>query len=377
MIKSYKIRIFPTKDQEQLIYKHIGCCRFIWNYMLDLQNTRYKNKEKYLSAFDMIKLLTPLKKQKEYEWLNEVSNKSLCNICRDLDKAFQNLFKKISKHPKFKSKKASRLAYPLRCDGVYFKSSNTLYIEKLGKVKCKTDFNFPLGRDIKITNPRLINQNGKWLVCFGMESENQASTLTDKPMGIDLGVKELMVVAYGDEEIIFHNINKSKKMRLLEKRKKRTERTISRKYRTNNSYEKTNNIIKEENKLRKLCAKQTNIRNNYIHQCTHTLVSLLPSRVVMEDLNVSGMMKNKHLSKTIMEAKFYEIIRQMQYKCEWLGIPFLQVDRFYPSSKTCSRCGTVKHNLKLKDRIFTCESCGLTIDRDYNASLNLQRYTIQ
>ena len=377
MIKSYKIRIFPTKDQEQLIYKHIGCCRFIWNYMLDLQNTRYKNKEKYLSAFDMIKLLTPLKKQKEYEWLNEVSNASLCDICRDLDKAFQNLFKKISKHPKFKSKKASRLAYPLRYNGVYFKSSNTLHIEKLGKVKCKTDFNFPLGRDIKITNPRLINQNGKWLVCFGMESENQASTLTDKPMGIDLGVKELMVVAYGEEKIIFHNINKSKKMRLLEKRKKHTERNISRKYRTNNSYEKTNNIIKEENKLRKLCAKQTNIRNNYIHQCTHTLVSLLPSRVVMEDLNVSGMMKNKHLSKTIMEAKFYEIIRQMQYKCEWLGIPFLQVDRFYPSSKTCSRCGTVKHNLKLKDRIFTCESCGLTIDRDYNASLNLQRYKIQ
>lgn len=377
MIKSYKIRIFPTKDQEQLIYKHIGCCRFIWNYMLDLQNTRYKNKEKYLSAFDMIKLLSPLKKQKEYEWLNEVSNISLCNICRDLDKAFQNLFKKIKKHPKFKSKKTSRLAYPLRYDGTYFKSSNTLQIEKLGKVKCKTDVNFPLGKDIKITNPRLINQNGKWLVCFGMESENQASTLTDKPMGIDLGVKELMVVAYGDEEIIFHNINKSKKMRLLEKRKKHTERSISRKYRTNNSYEKTNNIIKEENKLRKLYAKQTNIRNNYIHQCTHTLVSLLPSRVVMENLNVNGMMKNKHLSKTIMEAKFYEIIRQMQYKCEWLGIPFLQVDRFYPSSKTCSRCGTVKHNLKLKDRIFTCESCGLTIDRDYNASLNLQRYKIQ
>ena len=210
-----------------------------------------------------------------------------------------------------------------------------------------------------------------------MESESQASTLTDKPMGIDLGVKELMVVAYGDEEIIFHNINKSKKMRLLEKRRKHTERSISRKYRTNNSYEKTNNIIKEENKLRKLYAKQTNIRNNYIHQSTHKLVSLLPSKVVMEDLNVSGMMKNKHLSKAIMDAKFYEIIRQMQYKCEWLGIPFLQVNKFYPSSKTCSCCGTVKHNLKLKDRIFTCESCGLTIDRDYNAALNLQRYKIQ
>ena len=305
MIKSYKVRIFPTKDQEQLIYKHIGCCRFIWNYMLDLQNTRYKNKEKYLSAFDMIKLLTPLKKQEEYKWLNEVSNISLCNICRDLDKAFQNLFKKINKYPQFKSKKKSRLAYPLRYDRTYFTSSHTLQIEKLGKVKCKTDFNFPIGRDIKITNSRLINQNGKWLVCFGMESENQASTLTDKPMGIDLGIKELMVVAYGDEEIIFHNINKSKKMRLLEKRRKHTERSIARKYRTNNSYEKTNNIIKEENKLRKLYAKQTNIRNNYIHQSTHKLVSLLPSKVVMEDLNVSGMMKNKHLSKAIIEAKFY------------------------------------------------------------------------
>jgi putative transposase len=377
MIKSYKVRIFPTKDQEQLIYKHIGCCRFIWNYMLDLQQTRYKNKEQHLSAFDMMKLFTPLKKQEEYKWLNEVSNMSLCNICRDLDKAFQNLFKKIKKHPKFKSRKTSKLAYPLRCDRTYFKSSNTLQIEKLGKVKCKTDFNFPIGKDIKITDPRLINQNGKWLVCFGMESENQASTLTDKPMGIDLGIKELMVVAYGDEEIIFHNINKSKKMRLLEKRRKHTERSIARKYRTNNSYEKTNNIIKEENKLRKLYAKQTNIRNNYIHQLTHKLVSLLPSKVVMEDLNVSGMMKNKHLSKAIMDAKFYEIIRQMQYKCEWLGIPFLQVNKFYPSSKTCSYCGTVKHNLKLKDRIFTCESCGLTIDRDYNAALNLQRYKIQ
>ena len=377
MIKSYKVRIFPTKDQEQLIYKHIGCCRFIWNYMLDLQQTRYKNKEKYLSAFDMMKLLAPLKKQEEYKWLNEVSRMSLSSICIDLDKAFKSLFKKIKKYPKFKSKKKSKLAYPLRCDGTYFKSSNTLQIEKLGKVKCKTDFNFPLGKGIKITDPRLINQNGKWLVCFGMESENQANTLTNKPMGIDLGIKELMVVAYGDEEIIFHNINKSKKMRSLEKRRKHTERSISRKYRTNNSYEKTNNIIKEENKLRKLYAKQTNIRNNYIHQSTHKLVSLLPSKIVMEDLNVSGMMKNKHLSKAIMDAKFYEIIRQMQYKCEWLGIPFLQVNRFYPSSKTCSCCGTVKHNLKLKDRIFTCESCGLTIDRDYNAALNLQRYKIQ
>ncbi len=188
-----------------------------------------------------------------------------------------------------------------------------------------------------------------------------------------------MVVAYGNESIIFHNINKSKKVRELKKRIRNLQRVISRKYEVNRvgkKYIKTNNIIKLENKLRRLYARLNGIRHNYIHQCTHELISLLPCRVVMEDLNIMGMMKNKYLSKAIQEQCFYEIIRQMKYKCEWNGIPFIQVDRFYPSSKTCSCCGSINKKLTLADRTFICPDCGFTIDRDYQAALNLMRYEV-
>ena len=196
-------------------------------------------------------------------------------------------------------------------------------------------------------------------------------------MGVDLGVKDLAVVEFNNEKIVFHNINKSKKVRILKKRIQHTQRTISRKYECNrkgSKYFKTNNILKEETKLRKLHYRLANIRNNYIHQTTHSLVKLLPKRVVMEDLNVTGMMSNRHLSKAIQEQGFNEFIRQMRYKCEWNNIEFVQVDRFYPSSKTCSNCGCIKSNLKLKDRTYVCEDCGFTIDRDYNAAINLSRY---
>ena len=210
-----------------------------------------------------------------------------------------------------------------------------------------------------------------------MECENQTLKLTDKSMGIDLGVKDLAVAEFNGHALIFHNINKSKRMRLLKRRLTRLQRSISRKYEQNkmgNKYVKTNNIVREETKLRKLYARISNIRSNYIHQTTHSLVSLLPYRIVMEDLNVSGMMKNKHLNKAIAEQCFHEFIRQMQYKCEWNGIEFVQVDRFYPSSKTCSECGTINQSLKLSDRVYVCDACGLTIDRDYNAAVNLSRY---
>ena len=173
------------------------------------------------------------------------------------------------------------------------------------------------------------------------------------------------------------NINKSKKVRELKKRIKHTQRNISRKYEANrvgNIYYKTNNILKEEYKLKKLYAKLANIRENYIHQSTHKLIALRPARIVMEDLNVQGMMKNRHLAKAIAEQCFYEIKRQMRYKSDWNGIDFVEADRFYPSSKTCSCCGCVKKNLTLKDRVFVCEECGYEIDRDYNAAINLSRY---
>lgn len=377
MIKGFKIRLYPTKEQEAKMWQHIGACRFVWNYMLALQTERYENGEKYLSRFDMIKLLTPLKQQEEYGWLCGVSAASLQAVCSDLNEAYQRCFNHTANKPKFKSRKRSKAAYPIGrgCDRLWF-SESLASVEKIGKVKYRSDKSFPLGKGQKFTNPRVSYANGKWILSFGMECENQATVLSDEKMGIDLGIKELAVVAFGNEQFVFHNINKSKRVRSIKRRIKLLQRAISRKYEANKQgrkFVKTNNIERDEAKLRRLQARLANIRNNYIHQTTHKLVSLLPSRVTMEDLNVTGMMRNKHLSKAIQEQCLSEFIRQMKYKCEFSGIPFVQVSRFYPSSKMCSCCGRIKKDLKLSDRVYVCE-CGNNIDRDYNAAINLMRY---
>lgn len=376
MIKSFKIRIYPTKAQEDLIWKHIGSCRYIWNWMLAKQQELYAVGEKHLSAFGMMKLLTPLKSDGDHEWLYDVSNASLKIVCRDLQQAYDKFFKKVSGYPKFKSRKRIKPSYPVR-QNIWF-SGNIVTIERLGKVKFKTDFTFPDGTGHKFSNPRITNRNGKWILSFGMECENQTPHLTDISMGIDLGIKDL-AIAECNGQIVFHNINKSKKMKELCKKQKHLQRSIARKYEANKQgkkYIKTKNIERLENKLRKLYCRISNIRQNYIHQCTHALVSLLPSRVVMEDLNITGMMKNRHLARAIQEQCLYEFIRQMRYKCEWNSIEFIQADRFYPSSKTCSCCGNIKRDLKLSDKIYKCDICGLKIDRDYNAAINLSKYTI-
>lgn len=375
MIKGYKIRIYPNKEQKILIEKHIGACRFIWNYMLNLQNENYKAGNKYISRFDMIRSLTPLKKQKEYQWLNEVSMSSLQNICTDLDKDFKGFFKKEHKYPNFKSKKKSKKVYPVCIDRFYFKDGKHIQVQKLGVVKCKTDFKIPIGK-YKFYDVRLSKELNKYFISFGLECENQVRQLNDYSMGIDLGVKDLAVVSYGDNSLVFHNINKSSKIKKLNRELKHLQRSISRKYEANkqgNKHIKTNNIMKAEEKLRKINKKISDIRNNYIHQTTHKLIELLPKRVVMEKLNISGMMKNKHLAKAIGEQNFYKFIEYMKYKCEWNGIEFMQVDRFYPSSKKCSCCGNIKKDLKLSDRVYVCK-CGLTIDRDLNAAINLKNY---
>lgn len=344
--------------------------------MLAKQKELYDAGEKHLSGFNMIKLLTPLKKDGAHDWLYGVSNTSLQISCQDLDAAYKRFFKKTSGFPKFKSRKRAKNAFPIR-ETLYFKDGKAV-IEKIGKVKYKTDFDLPEGRgEGKFANGRISYANGKWILSFAMECENQAYALTDKSVGIDLGIKELAVVAHGDEKLVFHNINKSKKVRELKKRIVHKQRSVSRKYEANRigkKYVKTNNIMREEEQLRMMHARLSNIRSNYTHQVTHKIVSLLPQRVVMEDLNVSGMMKNKHLSKAIQEQGFYEFIRQMQYKCDWRGIEFVQAGRFYPSSKTCSCCGCVKPDLKLSDRTFRCAECGYEEDRDYNAAINLMRY---
>lgn len=377
MIKSFKVRLYPTKEQEQLMWKHIGACRYIYNYMLEKQRELYSAGEKHLSHFDMMKLLTPLKNDDEHSWLNEVSCKSLQRTCGDLNEAYQNFFNKRSGYPKFKSRKKGKCKFPIDSAKLWFDKSGFVHIIKIGKVKFDTDFNFPIGTGQNFINPRISNINGKWILIFGLERENQMLKLNGYNMGIDLGIKDSAIVAYSDKKLVFPNINKSKKIRMYEKQIKHTQRSISRKYEANkqgNKYVKTKNIEKEEEKLRKLYARISNIRNNYIHQSTHEIVSLLPKKIIMEDLNVAGMMRNRHLSKAIKDQCLHEWIRQIKYKSEWMGIEFIQVDRFFPSSKTCHSCGCINHNLKLKDRTFVCPDCGYTEDRDYNAALNLMSY---
>lgn len=379
MIKSFKIRIYPTKEQEQKMWQHIGASRYIWNYMLDLQQQLYKRGEKHLSSFGMIYHIKPLRNDEGHSWLRDVSFATLHLTCSDLGEAYSRFFSGRCNYPKYKSRKRAKPAFPVRTENFYIKDSQVLVIEKIGKVRYKTDFDLPFGRLVKFSNVRVSNVNGKWMISFGLWCESQALSLTDICMGIDLGVKDLATVEYNGEHLVFHNINKSKRMHTLQNQLRHTQRGISRKYEQNRhgcSYVKTKNIIREEEKLRKIHARIANIRHNYIHQTTHELIELLPCRVVMENLNVSGMMKNKHLSKAIGEQCFAEFIRQMRYKCEWNGIEFIQVDRFYPSSKTCSGCGCVKSDLKLRDRIYVCGDCGLVIDRDYNAAVNLSRYIV-
>ena len=343
--------------------------------MLAEQIRRRENGEKHLSRFDMIKLLTPLKKQEEYKFLNEISNTTLQIICSDLNQAYQNFFKKIMKSPKFKSKRKSKTSFPVCSDRFYF-TEDYIQIQKLGHVKYKSSEPIPLGkRAVKFVNPRISLVNGKWILSFGMKCENQTVHTEHKGrIGIDLGIKELAVVSVDGKQINFHNINKSKRVRTLKRKLKHLQRKVSRKYRTNGNYEKTNAILKTEAQIKEIYYHLSNIRLNYIHQTTHKLTELYPEVITMEDLNVSDMMKSRHLARAIAEQNFYEFRRQMKYKCEAKGIKLQFADRFYPSSKTCSCCGHIKTDLKLKDRTYICSECGLQIDRDFNAALNLERY---
>lgn len=371
MIKAVKIRLLPTKEQEILMFKSIGCSRFAYNWALNRCNELYKLDEKY-SMSNVRKEFTQLKKQDEFKWLNEVSSKTMVESMRNLDKAFKSFFKNKSQHPKFKSKRNSKQSFYVRHDSLYFKG-NVCNIEKIGKVKFKTNYNIP---NCKYINPYCSYDGKYWYLSFGFEhNENQIVLNKDLSIGIDLGVKYLAVVNTLDEPI--KNINKTNRVKKLKKRFKRLQRQCSRKYELNkcdNKFIKTNNIIKLEKQIKLLDRKLSNIRKNHIHQTTNTIINLHPYRIVMENLNISGMMKNKHLSKAIQEQCLYEFIRQMKYKSEFNGIEFVQADRFFPSSKKCSCCGEIKSNIKLKDRVYKCEHCGFEIDRDKNASINLSNY---
>lgn len=290
---------------------------------------------------------------------------------KDACNAYKRFFNGLSDKPKFKRKGKSKKSFYNDNVKLKVKDNKLVNIEKIGWVR--TNEQLPIG--VKYSNPRISYDNKYWYISVGIEQEVVKEELTDISLGIDLGLKELAVCSDG---MIYKNINKSYVVKKIEKKLKRLQRQVSRKYEKNKKgkeYVKTNNIIKLEKQIQQVHRRLANIRKNYLHQTTTSIVKTKPYRVVIEDLNVRGMMKNKHLSNAISKQGFYEFKRQLEYKCKFRGIDLVVADRFYPSSKTCSQCGEIKKDLKLSDRVYKC-SCGLMIDRDLNASINLSKYKL-
>ena len=308
---------------------------------------------------------------------NNVTKQAIKDACN----AYKLFFKGQCRYPKFKSKKRSKTSFyqdnvaikftntHVKVEG--FAVSNKRNKQRLNWIKLCEKGRIPT--DCKYMNPRFTYDGLYWYVSVSIEVPETTDTNKNDGIGIDLGIKDLAICSDGNK---YPNINKTPRVRKLEKRKRRLQRSISRRYEYNkkgNSYCETRNIIKRHKEFLKVIKRLTNIRHNHLHQTTSEIVKRKPSFICIEDLNVSGMMKNKHLSKAIQQQGFYEFRRQIEYKSAWNNIPVIIADRFFPSSKLCSCCGVIKKDLKLSDRIYQCD-CGNTIDRDFQASLNLKKY---
>ena len=369
MIKTYKIQLKPNNKQKTKLFECAGVARWAYNWTLARQEENYKNSGKFIPDGELRKEITQLKKTEQYKWLNDVSAQIPKQAVKDASLAYQRFFKGLSNKPKFKSKKHSKPSFYQREDKLKYKNGKVV-LEKMGWVKVAE----PLP-DGKYLNPRIKFDGLNWWLTVGIEFEPvQDGNSHSEPIGIDLGVKDLAVINTGEK---FKNINKSKKVKELEKKLKRLKRKVSRKYekgKEGNRYRKTKNIIKLERLIRKTYQRLKNIRMNYIHQITTKLVKTKPEYIVMEDLNVSGMVKNHKLAKSVQEQTLREFRRQVEYKCEWNGIRLIIADRYYPSSKMCSECGYILEKLSLSTREWVCPKCGTLHDRDLNASINLRNY---
>jgi putative transposase len=388
MIKTFKVQLKPNNMQKIKLFECAGCARWAYNYALGRIKEHYEDTGKFLSGGKIRKEITQLKKTNEFNWLKLYSNNIPKQAVKDACDAYKKFFKGQSKYPKFKSKKRIKPSFYQDTHKIKFTETH-VKLEKLmtNRKKNRQKLNWvklaeynliPTGENIKYINPRVTFDGLNWWISVGVEVGNLTLDKPNtEPIGIDLGIKNLAIVSNGDK---FKNINKTKKVKKLSKKLKRLQKQASRHYeklkkKGGENRCKSKNLLKLENLIRKTHKKLKNIRTDYIHQITTSLVKTNPEYIVIEDLNVMGMLKNKHLSKAIQEQNFYEFKRQLDYKCKWYGVELIIADRFYPSSKTCSSCGNVKKDLKLSDRVYKCEKCGLEIDRDLNASINLREYS--
>ena len=381
MITSIKVRLRPNKKQLTKLFQYAGCARFAYNWVIARERENYEQGNKFLSNNDLRKEFTQLKKRENYKWLNHVSNNVPKQAIKDACNAYKRFFKGQSNYPKFKTKKHSIPAFyqdnvAIQFTDTHVKVEGFAMSTKRNKQQLNWIKLCEKGRvppNAKYTNPRFTYDGLYWYVSVGIELPSSTNIPTNEGIGIDVGIKDLAVCS---DDYTYKNINKTHKVRKIEKRQRRLQRSVSRRYEKNKKgerYCKTRNLIKRQKELLKVTKRLMNVRRNHLHQTTSDIIKRKPSFICIEDLNVRGMTKNRYLSKVVQQQGFYELRRQLQYKSERNNIQFIIADRFFPSSKLCSCCGNIKTDLKLADRIYRC-TCGNTIDRDLQASLNLKAY---
>lgn len=379
MLKAYKIEIKPTEEQIKKINKTIGVCRFIYNFYIAHNKEVYQNDGKFVSGMSFSKWMNNefIPNNQSYLWVKEVSSKAVKQSIMNGEKAFKQFFKKETGFPKFKKKNRSNV-------GVYLPKNNKtdfiverhrVKIPTLGFVRLKEFGYIPLNSNIK--SGTITKKCDRYYISILVDKEFKKNNKQYSfGIGVDLGIKEFATVS---DERIFKNINKTYKVKKLKKSLKKEQRKLSRKYESlkiRNKEEGGNvtrqNIQKQVLKVQKLHNRINNIRTDYINKTINELVKTKPEFINIEDLNISGMMKNRHLSKAIAEQKLYEFRNKLINKCHQNEIEVRLSNRFYASSKTCSQCGSIKKDLKLADRTYICPECGAVIDRDLNAAINLR-----
>lgn len=372
----------PNNVQSTKMFQTASAARFAYNWAIAYEDENYKSGGKFIKDSELRKIFTSIKSADEYSWLYLYSNNATKQAIKDACEAYKRFFLKQARHPRFKSKRRSKPSFYVDTSQIKFTDTH-VKIEGIAKSRKKNHQKAnwirlaERGRvptNAKYYNPRIKFDGLHWWITVGVDFEESNETPKGYGIGIDLGIKDLAICSDG---LTYKNINKSKKVKGLQRKKRRLQRKVSRKYLINKRgerYCKTCNITKSEHDVLRVSRKLTNIRHNHLHQVISEIMNRKPKFIVLEDLNVHGMMKNRHLSKAVQNQCFYEFRRIMEYKCQWSNVQLIIADRFFPSSKTCSCCGETKRNLTLRDRIFVCDSCGFTIDRDLQAAINLQRY---
>ncbi|MFH5826829.1 RNA-guided endonuclease InsQ/TnpB family protein [Clostridium perfringens] len=379
MKRAYKMEINPTDEQKSKIHQTIGVSRFIYNFYIAHNKEIYEREGKFVSGMDFSKWLNNeyIPNNQDKKWIKEVSSKATKQAIMNGDKAFKDFFKKAKGFPRFKKKKNQdvKAYFPKNNKTDWTIERHRVKIPTLGWVRLKEFGYIPINSMVK--SGTVSQKADRYYVSILVEERDiKISNTNNEGVGIDLGIKYFAICSNGNK---FKNINKTSTVKKVEKMLKREQRKLSRKYESlkiRNKKEKggnatRQNIQKQIVKVQKLHQRLVNIRTDYINKTVFSIIKQKPSYVTIEDLAVSNLMKNKHLSKAIASQKFFEFKTKLMSKCKQNNIELRIVDRFYPSSKTCSNCGKIKKDLKLSDRIYKCD-CGFTIDRDLNASINLK-----